>query len=117
VTLPPEEPVVDLLAATGRGPVWGTDSADLNATVLAWPAGEGPPEHVNEERDVFLLVLDGSAELVLDGDAHALRAGHAVVIAKGVSRRLTAGPGGVRYVTVHRRRPPLSITSSAARDA
>ena len=31
-----------------RGPVWGAASEDLNATILVWPAGEGPAAHVNE---------------------------------------------------------------------
>jgi mannose-6-phosphate isomerase-like protein (cupin superfamily) len=109
----PAEPVVDLLAPAGRGPAWGTASDDLNATLLVWSAGEGPPEHVNDERDVFLLVLGGSAALDLDGRAHELRAGTAVLIAKGVVRRLVAGPEGVRYVSVHRRRPPLAISPRA----
>jgi hypothetical protein len=32
------------------GPAWGAESADLNATLLEWEAGAGPPEHVNDER-------------------------------------------------------------------
>jgi len=39
----------------GSGPVWGTASEDLNATLLSWQAGGGPPEHVNEERDVLVV--------------------------------------------------------------
>jgi quercetin dioxygenase-like cupin family protein len=105
-------PVVDLLAARGRGPVWGTESEDLNATVLSWNAGEGPPEHVNSERDVFLLVLAGSATLLLEGEEHAVHAGDAVLVEKGRSRRLTAGADGVRYLSVHRRRAPLGITQA-----
>src|SRR6185312_474100 len=31
------------------GPVWGQASDDLNATLLEWPADEGPAEHVNAE--------------------------------------------------------------------
>ncbi|MGN6170262.1 MAG: hypothetical protein ACTHQQ_19140 [Solirubrobacteraceae bacterium] len=40
------------------GPVWGAASADLNATVLEWRPGNGPAEHVNEERDVLYVVLE-----------------------------------------------------------
>src|SRR5205823_2831447 len=49
----------------GSGPVWGAASADLNATLLEWPAGEGPPEHANEERDVLYVVVSGSARLTV----------------------------------------------------
>lgn len=44
---------------TRGGPVWGAESEDLNATLLVWPARDGPPEHVNDEGDVLLVVLDG----------------------------------------------------------
>lgn len=99
--------------ARRRGPIWGTESEELNATVLEWPPGEGPPEHVNESRDVALVVLEGSGELVLDGEARPLAAGEALVIPKGASRRVTAGPDGIRYATVHRRRGGLQISKLA----
>lgn len=94
-----------------RGPVWGAASEDLNATVLVWPAGEGPAEHVNEWRDVLYVVIEGSARLDVDGEAHELGAGDALIVAKGARRALVAGPGGVRYATAHLRRPGLEIRS------
>jgi quercetin dioxygenase-like cupin family protein len=93
------------------GPVWGTASEELNATVLEWPPGAGPPEHVNAERDVVLVVVAGSAEIVLDGEARTAAAGEVVVLEKGRRRRITAGDGGVRYVTVHRKRGGLQVAS------
>lgn len=104
-------PVVDLLAPLGRGPLWGTESEDLNATLLAWDAGTGTPEHVNSERDVVVLVLAGSASVTIDGEPHAVHAGDALIVEKGRSRQITAGAEGVRYVSVHRRRAPLQIAS------
>jgi mannose-6-phosphate isomerase-like protein (cupin superfamily) len=91
------------------GPVWGAASADLNATVLEWAAGEGPAEHVNEERDVLYAVLSGSATLIQDGEAHELQAGQAVIVDKGLRRALVAGRDGVRYLTAHVRRGGLEI--------
>jgi quercetin dioxygenase-like cupin family protein len=93
------------------GPVWGTASEDLNATILEWRAGGGPPEHVNAERDVVLVVLAGSATLELDGEPRAVAEGEVVVLEKGRRRRIVAGPDGVRYVTVHRRRGGLTIAT------
>ena len=93
------------------GPVWGTASEDLNATILEWPAGGGPPEHVNAERDVVLVVLEGTATVELDGEPGTVTAGEVVVLPKGARRRIAAGPEGVRYVTVHRRRGGLSIAT------
>ena len=94
-----------------RGPVWGAESEDLNATILVWPAGEGPAEHVNDARDVLYVVVAGSARLTVDGDAHELRAGDAVIVVKGARRALVAGPDGVRYATAHIRRGGLQIRS------
>jgi quercetin dioxygenase-like cupin family protein len=91
------------------GPVWGTESEELNATILEWAAGEGTPEHVNAERDVAVVVLAGDGEALVDGEALPLRAGEVTVIPKGTRRRIVAGPDGIRYATVHRRRPGLQI--------
>jgi quercetin dioxygenase-like cupin family protein/hemerythrin-like domain-containing protein len=107
--------VVDLLTPLGRGPLWGAETEDLNATLLAWDSGGGAPEHVNAERDVLLLVLGGSATVTIDGDAQTVHAGEAVLVEKGRSRRIEAGSEGVRYLTVHRRRAGLQISSAAAR--
>lgn len=109
------EPIVDLFAPLGRGPVWGSDTDDLNATLLAWAAGDGPPEHVNGERDVLVLVLAGSAFVTIDSTPHEMHAGNVVIVKKGLSRRITAGAEGVRYLSVHLRRAPLQITPSNRR--
>lgn len=95
-----------------RGPVWGAESDDLNATELVWRAGDGPPEHVNDERDVLLVVLDGSLELRVDADESELMEGEAAIVGKGRRRKITAGDRGVRYLSIHQRRPPLQIAPS-----
>lgn len=92
-----------------RGPVWGAASEDLNATILVWPAGEGPAEHVNDSRDVLYVVVEGSARLTVDDEARELGAGEAVIVEKGARRALVAGPDGVRYATAHVRRGGLQI--------
>ncbi|MGH3008167.1 MAG: cupin domain-containing protein [Gaiellaceae bacterium] len=91
------------------GPVWGAASEDLNATLLAWDAGGGPAEHVNAERDVLYVVIDGAATLSIDGEPHELGAGEATIVDKGTRRALVAGPAGVRYLTAHVRRGGLEI--------
>jgi quercetin dioxygenase-like cupin family protein len=103
-----ENPVVDL-RREGRGPLWGTATEDLNATLLAWGPGEGVAEHVNDERDVLLVVLAGSGTVALDGVDHVLRAEHALILPKHARRSITAGDGGIRYLTVHLRRPALQL--------
>jgi quercetin dioxygenase-like cupin family protein len=101
--------MVDLLSADGIGPVWGMASSDLNATLLVWPAGHELAEHTNDERDVLLIVLEGSAVAVVDGDENVLVTGSALLVEKGRSRSVRAGEGGVRYLSVHVRRSGLQI--------
>ena len=108
----PHEPSttpVDLAGQAGTGPVWGLASDDLNATLLAWPAGERVAEHVNSERDVLLVVVDGGGTVTVDGERHRVTAGHALLVEKGTSRGIEAGPDGLRYLSVHRARGPLQI--------
>ncbi len=91
------------------GPIWGAASEDLNATLLEWDAGGGPPEHVNEARDVLYAVIAGSATLTVDGEPRELGAGEATIVDKGARRALVAGPDGVRYLTAHTRRGGLAL--------
>jgi mannose-6-phosphate isomerase-like protein (cupin superfamily) len=91
------------------GPVWGQASDDLNATLLAWGADDGPAEHVNDEPDVLVFVADGTATITIDDEAHDLGPGDAVIVAKGQRRKITAGRAGVRYLSVHLRRASLQI--------
>jgi quercetin dioxygenase-like cupin family protein len=102
------------LGAVSGGQVWGLASDDLNATLLAWPAGAGPAEHVNDERDVLVFVLDGSAALTVDGEERELRPGEGLIVEKGRRRLVRAGPRGVRYLSAHLRRPPLQIRAAGS---
>ena len=104
----------DLNAREGTGPLWGAETEDLNATLLAWPPGDGPSEHVNEERDVLLVVMAGSATVTVDGEARTIDEGQAMTIEKGSSRRIVAGSEGVRYLSAHTRRPPLQISRAVS---
>jgi quercetin dioxygenase-like cupin family protein len=111
-TLLPEETLTAVMNAEAHersGPVWGLESEELNATLLYWRTGEGTPEHVNDERDVLVVVLAGSAIVSTDGDERELAVGEATIIAKGRRRKIRAGREGVRYLSAHRRRAPLQI--------
>jgi quercetin dioxygenase-like cupin family protein len=99
---------VDLAGApSGVGPLWGLQTDELNATLLEWPPGGGVAEHVNDELEVLLLVLAGSASVGLDGSEHRLSAGTLLLVPRGSARSISAGRDGVRYLSVHRRRGPL----------
>ena len=93
-----------------RGPIWGAESDELNATILDWPPGDGPGETV-AQLDVVYVVLAGS--IVLNGTE--LRAGEAEIVPKDVRRSVVAGASGARYLTAHRRRGLLRLSSGRAR--
>ena len=101
--------VVDLLSGTGTGPLWGMASRDLNATLLAWPPGHEMAEYANTEVDVLLIVLGGDGEVVVDQRKHVLAPGHVLLVDKGSSRTIRAGADGLRYLSVHKRRGPLTV--------
>jgi quercetin dioxygenase-like cupin family protein len=109
VSLDPAVAPVDLLGGDADGPVWGIGSEDLNVTLLAWAAGTELPEHVNDEVDVLLVVVAGAGTVTVDGRPEVLTAPAARVIPKGARRLIAAGPGGLRYLSVHRRRGLLQI--------
>ena len=103
------EGAVDLLGSSGTGPLWGMASADLNATLLAWPPHHAVDEHVNAELDVLVIVLSGRGTAIVDGEPHELATGSAILLPRGALRSIQAGNTGLRYLSVHRRRGALQI--------
>ena len=91
----------------GSGPRWGMQSEELNATLLTWPAGHEIASHVNDEREVMLVVLAGSARVTVDGVAHEVAEQQLLLIPRGSARAIAVGPEGVRYLSAHVRRGPL----------
>jgi uncharacterized cupin superfamily protein len=64
---------------------------------------------VGSELDVLLMVLEGGGMARIDGQEHALVAGSLLLVEKGSTRVIRAGSGGLRYLSVHRRRGPLQV--------
>ena len=102
----------DFTGGGDRGPLWGTATEDLNATALRWPPGHELAEHVNAERDVLVVVVEGSCVMEIDEVCNVLTAPAAVIVRKGCSRSLRAGPRGVSYVSSHLRRERLQISGT-----
>jgi mannose-6-phosphate isomerase-like protein (cupin superfamily) len=103
--------VVDLPAAvrrgTGRGPRWSAETGDLDVNLLVFGADEGVAEHVNSEVDVLLVGVAGEGTVEVEGVAHAVGAGTAVLIPKGLRRAIRGAGADFAYLTCHRRRAPL----------
>ena len=115
-TGPTSEAVVVDLDSAGSGSggaVWSLPhGGDLDANLIRLDAGAVIGEHVNREVDVLLIVRSGTGELTLDGSGQRLAADSLALIPRGASRAVAAGPEGITYLSVHRRRGPLGITRS-----
>ena len=110
----PDE-VMDLLGPTGTGPLWGMASAELNATLLAWPPGHEVVEDAASVLDVLVIVLEGGGTAKIDDREHELLPGSALLVERGRTRAIRAGGKGLRYLSVHRRRGPLQIAGVSER--
>ena len=103
--------VVDLgaVAAGGDGVAWSASPEGLHVNLVVLGSGANVGAHRNDDVDVLVVMVEGDATITVDGTAHTVRAGCAGVVPKGAVRAVTAGPAGVRYLSIHRARGPLGI--------
>ncbi len=94
-----------------RGALWGTESEDLDATLVAWPEGQGVAPHTNDEVDVLMVVLEGSATVAVGDLSYSLSIGGFLLIPKGTERRVQATSDRLVYLNVHKRRKKMAPTS------
>ena len=109
----------ELLALAGDAPtgaLWrlAEPGRQLDANVVRVPASGRVGTHTEPDLDVLLLVLDGAASLVCTDGDRPLRPGLLTWLPHGSTRAVQAGPDGVTYLTVHRRRPGLRIQPPGA---
>lgn len=108
--LPPEN-IIDIAAALRQarndGPIWSVNSEQLNVNLLRLPTGDSIAEHINNEVDVVLVIVEGRGELMVDGAAYPLRPGCAIVVPRGATRSVRCAAGPLIYLTCHRRRAGL----------
>lgn len=104
-------------AAKTAGSVWqlepGTRDLDANIIVLA-PEDE-IAMHVGPELDVLIVVLEGSGELETELSTIELHQGAVVWLPKKAQRRFVAEADGLKYFTVHQRKPTLNISAAPPR--
>ncbi|MFJ8749528.1 hypothetical protein ACIREO_09350 [Streptomyces sp. NPDC102441] len=100
-------------AAPGeRGALWhlAEQGRELDANVVRLPPDAGVGEHQEDVLDVLLVVLAGGGSLRTgDGDTLELAPTTVTWLPRTSRRALEAGPEGLTYLTVHRRRPGLTI--------
>ncbi|WP_260980385.1 cupin domain-containing protein [Microbacterium paludicola] len=104
--------VGDAFRATGApGSVWTLDPAErgLDANIIVLPPGDEIRAHDGPELDVLIVVLAGSGVLETAAEPVALAPGEIVWLPARSRRRFVAGADGLRYFSVHQRKPGLGI--------
>jgi quercetin dioxygenase-like cupin family protein len=98
-------------SAAASGALWRLEETDrqLDANLIRLPPGQSVELHREPDVDVMLLPLAGGGTLRTDSEAISL-APHALIwLPHGSRRALEAGPEGLAYLTVHRKRAGMTI--------
>lgn len=101
------------IGSTGSGSIWQLSPAerDLDANVIELPPGDEIAAHDGPDLDVLVHVLAGSGTLETARGTIVLTAGALLWLPRRARRRFVAGRDGMRYLSVHGRKPSLTITS------
>lgn len=110
----------DVRALTGElpqstGVLWklAESGRQLDANLVRLPAGEHIGTHAEPDLDVLILVVTGDGVMDTPEGGLPLAEGVLLWLPHGSTRSITAGPQGLAYVTVHRRRPGMQIRRRA----
>ncbi|MEV4876069.1 hypothetical protein [Streptomyces cyaneofuscatus] len=106
----------DILASASRderGALWhlAEQGRELDANLVRLPAGAEVGEHQEDVLDVLLVVVEGGGRVRIGDGGGGLELGPSTVVwlPRTSRRALAAGPDGLTYLTVHRRRPGLAV--------
>lgn len=91
------------------GAVWSASPGGFHANLVVLDGGGSIAAHRNDAVDVLVIVLAGAGTLSVDGEDAELKPAITVVVPSGSTRAITAGPEGLRYLSVHAEREPLGI--------
>lgn len=99
------------------GSIWRLEpgARDLDSNIITLPPEGEIAQHVGPNLDVLIVIIDGSGELQTELDTIALQQGQVVWLPAKARRRFTAGRDGLRYLTVHQRKPTLNISRAPDR--
>jgi len=108
---------VDLSRMEGAGGVvWSVSPDGFHANLVVLEAAGAIAGHRNDALDVLIVVLAGAGRARVDDDTFDLAPAGALLVPRGAERSITAGPAGLRYLTVHAQRGPLTIGSRGNSD-
>lgn len=95
------------------GAVWRLTPAErgLDANIIRLPPGDEIARHTGPDLDVLIHVLEGTGTLETEAGELPLTPGALVWLPPRSQRRFVAGAEGLRYFSVHPRKPGLSISA------
>ena len=101
--------VIDLAALGGTGgAIWSVSPGGVHTNRVALASCDSIAHQRNDEVDVLVVVLEGFATVRIEDTGFGLSSHTAVMIPRGVTRSVEAGPVGVRYLSIHAERAPLA---------
>lgn len=97
------------------GVVWKLEvqNRELDADVTALSANQDTGMHTGPEMSALIHVLSGSGQLTTELGVTDLAPGALLWMPQRSQRRFTAGPDGLRYLTVHQKRQFLGLTPAS----
>ena len=101
--------------ADAAGVVWKLQSQqrDLDSNIIALVSDGEIQAHTGPDLDVLIHVVGGSGTLTTELHSLSLVPGSLIWLPRRSRRQFTAGPGGLRYLTVHQRRQALLLEPTA----
>lgn len=101
---------VDLARIAGAGGVvWSVSPEGFHANLVVLEPVGSIAAHRNDALDVLLVVVGGAGRATVDDAVVELTPACALLVPRGSVRSITASAIGLRYLTVHGQRGPLTI--------
>ncbi|MFY2861728.1 DUF2249 domain-containing protein [Mycobacterium sp. THU-M104] len=88
---------------------------DLDSNVITLGPGSGIATHTGADVDVLIHVLSGSGQLTTEQGTINLSSGALLWLPRRSRRQFSAGPDGLRYLTVHQKREILPLSPTIRR--
>ncbi len=104
-------------AADASGAVWKLQMSrrHLDSNIVHLPPRSRIDPHTGPDMDVLVHVLHGNGRLIAEVETLDLRPGALLWLPRLSRREIVAGELGLTYLTVHPRRPGLTIQTVPAR--
>jgi uncharacterized protein (DUF2249 family)/quercetin dioxygenase-like cupin family protein len=104
----------DPTVADAPGAAWRLEAKerDLDSNLIVVPPNQVIDAHAGPDLDVLVHVLAGRGTLATELGTVELRPGQLLWLPRRSLRAFTAGPDGLRYLTVHQRRQSLVLQTT-----